>query len=307
MRHVTAPRFKASFLSPRHWLAWVGTGVIWLIGRLPFPLWRALGRGLGRLTLLVRNQRRRVAERNIALCFPELDAAQQRALLDEYMRDIGMMLIEFCVGWMASDSAIRRIPVQVEGLEHIEAARARGQGILLVDGHFSHLELCGRMLAQRVGVAAMYRRMDSPVLDWVVLRARLHYIEAMIEREDLRDTVRLLREGGTLWYAPDQDMRGKQRIFAPFFGVPAATIPATHHLARLSGACVIPFFHRRLDDGSYALRVEAPLEGVPSDDVQADTTAVNAAIERMVREAPAQYLWLHKRFKTRPQGEPPVY
>ncbi|HEX6834788.1 MAG TPA: lipid A biosynthesis lauroyl acyltransferase, partial [Rudaea sp.] len=111
-----------------------------------------------------------------------------------------------------------------------------------------------------------------------------------------------------LWYAPDQDMRGKDSVFVPFFGILAATITATHHLARLSGAAVIPFFHRRNADGrSYTLRLEAPLSGFPGPDVSEDTARINALVERMVREAPEQYLWIHKRFKTRPPGTPAVY
>jgi KDO2-lipid IV(A) lauroyltransferase len=153
----------------------------------------------------------------------------------------------------------------------------------------------------------MYRRMDSDVFEYMVLRARLAYADAMFDKDQLRATVKYLKHGGTVWYAPDQDMRGKDCVFAPFFGIPASTITATHHLARLSGAAVIPFFHRRTPAGGYALRLEAPLADFPGDDVVADTTRVNAAIERMVREAPAQYLWAHKRFKTRPPGLPPVY
>jgi len=130
----------------------------------------------------------------------------------------------------------------------------------------------------------------------------------MFEKDDIRGTVKYLRGGGTLWYAPDQDMRSKDTVFAPFFNVPAATITATHHLARMSGALVIPFFHRRLPDGEgYALRLGAPLDGFPGTDVETDTARVNACIEQMVREAPEQYLWVHKRFKTRPPGAPAIY
>jgi len=180
--------------------------------------------------------------------------------------------------------------------------------VLLVGGHFSHLELCARLVSQRIRIAGMYRVMDSPVFEWIVLRARLHYAAAMFEKDDIRGTVKYLRGGGTLWYAPDQDMRSKEVVFAPFFGVAAATITATHHLARMSGAVVIPFFHRRLPHGDgYALRLEAPLENFPGPDVLADTARVNACIEQMVRAAPEQYLWVHKRFKTRPAGEPEIY
>jgi KDO2-lipid IV(A) lauroyltransferase len=208
---------------------------------------------------------------------------------------------------MCSDKALSRIPCAIEGLHHLEACRAQNRGVLLVGAHFSHLELCARLVSQRICIAGMYRKMDNDVFEWAILRARLRYAETMFAKEELRATVKYLKQGGTLWYAPDQDMRGKDSVFVPFFGIAASTITATHHLARLSGAIVIPFFHKRLDDGGYAIRLEAPLENFPTDDVTADTALLNVAIERMVREAAAQYLWIHKRFKTRPPGEPPVY
>jgi KDO2-lipid IV(A) lauroyltransferase len=308
MPGMPRPPFRRSLLSPRHWPAWIGVGVIRLIARLPHPMLMRLGRWLGGIAMRIDSARRPVAEANIALCFPELDARQQAELVDAHLRDIGLMLVEFALGWMGSDEAIARLPFTIEGLEHLERARAEGRGVLLVGGHFSHLELCARLVSQRIRIAGMYRRMDSAVFEWAVLRARLHYAEAMFEKDDIRGTVKYLRNGGTLWYAPDQDMRSKDNVFVPFFGVPAATITATHHLARMGNAVVIPFFHRRLPgDGGYALRLGAPLEGVPSADVVEDTARVNTCIEQMVREAPEQYLWVHKRFKTRPPGLPPVY
>ncbi|MFK2878502.1 LpxL/LpxP family Kdo(2)-lipid IV(A) lauroyl/palmitoleoyl acyltransferase [Rhodanobacter hydrolyticus] len=302
------PDFHRSLLAPRHWPAWLGIGVIKLVALLPYRARMALGRALGKLIEIVPNARRPVATTNIALCFPELDAVAQATLVDAHLRDLGLMLMEFASGWLGSDRAIERIPVTIEGIEHLEAARAQGRGVLLVGGHFSHLELCARLVSQRTRISGMYRKMDSAVFEWVVLRARLGYADAMFDKDDIRGTVKYLRNGGTLWYAPDQDMRSKDNAFVPFFGVPAATITATHHLARLSGAAVIPFFHRRLPDGSgYVLRLAAPLDDFPGTDAEADTARVNACIEQMVREAPEQYLWVHKRFKTRPPGMPPVY
>jgi KDO2-lipid IV(A) lauroyltransferase len=302
------PSFDRTLLWPRHWPAWLGVGVIWLVARLPYRALMATGRAIGGLALHLNPERRHIAATNIALCFPELDKRQQRALVVANLRDIGMMLMEFALGWMGSDRAVARVPVQVEGLEHLQAARAQGRGVLLVGGHFSHLELCARLVSQRMLIAGMYRRMDSQAFEWTVLRSRLDYADAMFDKDDLRGTVKYLRNGGTLWYAPDQDMRSKDNVFVPFFGVPAATITATHHLARMSGAMVVPFFHRRLPDGAgYAMRLGAPLEDFPSADATADTARINAAIEQMVREAPEQYLWVHKRFKTRPPGESPIY
>jgi Kdo2-lipid IVA lauroyltransferase/acyltransferase len=302
------PRFDRRLLWPRHWPAWIGVGVIWLVARLPYRALMATGRMIGNLALILNRERRGIAATNIALCFPELGPAEQRELVKANLRDIGMMLMEFALGWMGSDHAIARIPVRFEGLEHLEAAHAQGRGVLLVGGHFSHLELCARLVSQRIRIAGMYRRMDNPVFEWTVLRARLGYARAMFDKDDIRGTVKYLRGGGTLWYAPDQDMRSKDNAFVPFFGVTAATITATHHLARMSRSVVIPFFHRRLPDNQgYALRLGAPLEGMPSEDAETDTARVNLSIEQMVREAPEQYLWVHKRFKTRPEGSPPIY
>jgi KDO2-lipid IV(A) lauroyltransferase len=307
MPGMRRPAFPLHLLAPRHWPAWLGAGAVWVIGQLPYRALLRLGSGIGALIARLPSRRRRIARINIDWCFAELPAAERAALLDANLRDLGRMLVEFAMGWMGSDRHVARIPAHIEGLQHLEAARAQGRGVLLVGGHFSHLELCARLISSRIGIAGMYRRMDSPVFEWLVLRARLHYADAMFDKDDIRGTVKYLRAGGTLWYAPDQDMRSKDTVFAPFFGIPAATITATHHLARMSGALVIPFFHQRLPAGGYALRLGAPLEDFPSPGVLADTTRVNACIEAMVRAAPAQYLWVHKRFKTRPGGGPDPY
>ena len=296
-----------SLVSPRHWPSWIGLGVVQLIARLPYRALIALGRGLGVLTARLPGARRRVAQRNLALCFPDMPDAERTRLLHRNLADLGLMLVEFAFAWFGSDRAIARVPCRIEGLEHLERCRAQGRGVLLVGAHFSHLELCARLVSQRIRIAGMYRVMDDPVFERAVLRARLGYAEAMFTKDELRASVKYLRRGGTLWYAPDQDMRGKDTVFAPFFGVNASTLTATHHLARLSGAAVIPFFHKRESHGGYAIRLEAPLADFPSADVTADTARVNACIERMVHEAPAQYLWVHKRFKTRPPGEPSPY
>jgi KDO2-lipid IV(A) lauroyltransferase len=297
----------ASLFSPRHWPSWIGLGIVRLIAKLPYRALIALGRGLGVLTARLPGARRRVAQRNLAVCFPDMPDTERMWLLQRNLADLGLMLVEFAFAWFGSDRAIARVPCRIEGLEHLERSRAQGRGVLLVGAHFSHLELCARLVSQRIRIAGMYRVMDDPVFERAVLRARLGYAEAMFTKDELRASVKYLKRGGTLWYAPDQDMRGKDTVFAPFFGVAASTLTATHHLARLSGAAVIPFFHKREPHGGYAIRLEAPLEDFPSANVTADTARVNERIERMVREAPEQYLWVHKRFKTRPLGEAPLY
>ncbi len=276
--------------------------VMVLAGRLPWLLQRALGRGVGWVAFHCAGTRRRAAEVNLRLCFPEQDEPWRARLLRDSFDALGVGLFEFARAWWGSIDAIRP-RVRIEGLEHLQALQAEGRGVLLVSGHFMTLEMCGRLLCDYVPLAGMYRRHRNPVFEWAVKRGRLRYATAMFANEDLRATVKHLKKGGLLWYAPDQDMRGKDTVFVPFFGHPASTITATHQLSRLTGCAVVPYFHRR-EGGNYILRVGAPLPGIPSQDMIADTAQVNAAIEDMVREAPDQYLWIHRRFKRQPDGGP---
>jgi len=275
------------------------------MARLPWPWQRRIGRALGWMLAWLAGPRRRVAKRNIALCFPQMSAAQQAELLRESFADLGIGLFEFSRAWFGDVDTLA-VDVQIEGLQHLQALQAAKRGVLLVSGHFTTLEVCGRLLTRHVPVAGMYRAHAEPAFEAAVLAGRLKYACAMFKREELRGAIRHLKQGGVLWYAPDQDMRGKEAVFVPFFDIPASTITATHQLARLSGAAVVPFFHRR-EGGRYVLRIGAPLENFPSTDVVADTAAVSREIETMVREAPSQYLWIHKRFKTRPEGQARVY
>ena len=275
------------------------------LARLPWPVQRRLGAIVGWLALRLSRSRREAARSNLALCLPELDAVQRERLLRDNFRDVGIGLFEFARAWWG-DAEPMRGTATIEGLDILQQLQAEGRGVLLVSGHFMTLEMCGRLLCDHVPLAGMYRRHRSPVMEWAVLRGRLRYASAMFANSDTRGALRHLKRGGLLWYAPDQDMRGKDTVFAPFFGIPAATITATHQFARLTGCAVVPFFHRREGD-RYVLRIAEPLAPFPTDDAVADSTAVNAAIEAMVREAPTQYLWLHRRFKRQPEGVPPRY
>ncbi|MCF7223261.1 LpxL/LpxP family Kdo(2)-lipid IV(A) lauroyl/palmitoleoyl acyltransferase [Marilutibacter chinensis] len=287
-------------VGPRHWPMWLGLAAMVLAARLPWPLQRALGRGLGALAFRLAGSRRRAAATNLALCFPQMPEDERAVLLRDGFRDLGIGFLEFVRAWWGDATAMRRT-VRIEGVERVEAIRAQGRGVLLVSGHFMTLEMCGRLMCDRLPLAGMYRRHRSPVFEWAVRRGRQRYAVAMFANEEVRPAIRHLKQGGILWYAPDQDMRGKDTVFAPFFGVPAATITATHQFARLSGCAVVPFFHRR-EGADYVLRLGEPLADFPSKDATADTARVNAAIEAMVREAPSQYLWIHRRFKRRPEG-----
>lgn len=292
-------------LSPRTWPGWIGVAVGWLLAFVPWPLQRALGGVLGALLFLLLPSRRRAAARNLELCFPELDAHARALLLKAHFAALGVGVFEFTRAWWGSIAPMRR-SIRIDGLEHLAAVAAEGRGALLVSGHFMNLEICGRLLCDHVPLAGIYREHSGAAMEWAIKRGRLRYASAMFRQDELRPALRHLKRGGFLWYAPDQDMLGKDTVFAPFFGIAASTITATHHLARSSGCAVLPFFHHR-DGDRYVLRVGAPLTAFPSDDIAADCARVNAQIEAMVRAAPAQYLWIHRRFKRRPPDQPPVY
>ncbi|MEA9911770.1 LpxL/LpxP family Kdo(2)-lipid IV(A) lauroyl/palmitoleoyl acyltransferase [Xanthomonas campestris pv. raphani] len=296
---------RPSLRNPKHWPMYLGLAVMVLAGRLPWLLQRALGRGVGWVAMRLAGTRRRAAEVNLKLCFPEQDDAWRARLLRDSFDALGVGLFEFARAWWGSIATIRP-RVKIEGLEHLQRLQEQKRGVLLVSGHFMTLEMCGRLLCDHVPLAGMYRKHRNPVFEWAVKRGRLRYATHMFANEDLRATIKHLKRGGFLWYAPDQDMRGKDTVFVPFFGHPASTITATHQLARLTGCAVVPYFHRR-EGGSYVLKIAPPLADIPSDDVIADTTQVNAAIEDMVREAPDQYLWIHRRFKRQPGGRSDFY
>ncbi|HEY4556129.1 MAG TPA: LpxL/LpxP family Kdo(2)-lipid IV(A) lauroyl/palmitoleoyl acyltransferase [Lysobacter sp.] len=305
---MTSPGPTSAGERPRgakHWPMLAGIALLEGAARLPWGLQRLLGRMLGGVAYALASSRRHAARVNLRLCLPELDEGARTRLLRESFRDFGIGLFEFARAWWGDVAPMRR-DVVIEGLEHLQALQAQGRGVLMISGHFMTLEMCGRLLCDHVPLAGMYRRYRNPVMEWAVKRGRLRYAAAMFANDEIRPAMRHLKQGGFLWYAPDQDMRGKETVFAPFFGVPAATITATHQFARLTGCAVVPFFHRR-EGGGYVLRIAPPLEDFPSKDAVADSARVNAAIEAMVREAPSQYLWIHRRFKRRPDGAAPPY
>lgn len=291
---------KPSLPPVRMLSTWLGLAILRGAGRIGWPLQKTLGALVGGLAYHLMGSRRRAARTNVDLCFPELDPEARARLVRESFRDLGIGLFEFARAWWGDVARFRRT-VSIEGLGELQALKAQGRGVLLVSGHFMTLEMCGRLLCDHVALAGMYRPYRNPLMEQAVMEGRLRYATRMFANDETRAAIRHLKQGGCLWYAPDQDMRGKDTVFVPFFGVPAATITATHQFARISGCAVVPFFHRREGD-RYILRLGAPLQDFPTADASADTARVNAAIEAMVREAPTQYLWIHRRFKRQPDG-----
>ena len=252
-------------------------------------------------------RRRRIAARNLALCFPDLGRRAQRRLLRATMRDTVAGALETLRAWFAPAEALRGL-CEVDGLEHLRAALAEGRGVLLVTGHMPHFELSGRLLGEALGrkVALHARRHNDPCLDQWIDDARRGAFSRTIAKKDKAALLAALREGEAVLYLGDQDF-SYHHVFVPFFGVPAATVTALPELMEASGAPALPLWMQRHADGRYSLRIEPAWPGWPTGDARADAARYMAELEAVVRRAPSQYLWVHRRFKTRPPGEPGFY
>ncbi|HEY9199517.1 MAG TPA: LpxL/LpxP family Kdo(2)-lipid IV(A) lauroyl/palmitoleoyl acyltransferase [Gammaproteobacteria bacterium] len=297
----------SSLWSPRYWPIHIGMALGWLAAQLPFRVQMTLGRTLGSFAYLLMRGRRRVARTNLGLCFPELDTDARRRLLREHFRSLGLGVIETAMSWWAPAARLRGL-AHIEGLENLHTALAVGRGVILLSAHFTTLEIGGRLLSLHAPFHVLYRRHKNAAFEAVMQRARARHFEKAIPRDDMRGMLRSLKANMPVWYAPDQNYGAEHSIFVSFFGIPASTITATTRLARISGARVVPFFQERLPGAAgYRLKLYPALENFPTDDEAVDTQRINDLIEAEIRRIPAQYLWAHRRFKTRPPGAAPVY
>lgn len=303
------PHFRAYFLHPRFWLLWLGLGLLWLIVQLPYRVLLVLGRGLGALMYRLAGARRKIAARNLELCFPQMPAAERKALLKENFASTGIAFFEMAMSWWWPKARLARL-AHIEGLEHLQHAQAQAQGVILMAIHFTTLEIGAALLGQVHTIDGMYREHKNPLFDYIQRRGReRHNLDATaIEREDVRAMLKVLRAGRAIWYAPDQDYGRKQSIFVPLFDISAATVTATTKFARLGRAQVLPFTQQRLANGhGYQLTIHPPLAGFPAASEEADALLINQWVEQAITACPEQYLWSHRRFKTRPPGEAAVY
>lgn len=301
-------RSLVTFLAPKYWGIWCVFGIMRASAGLPYGAQIHLGRMLGKAMYAVMGQRRRVADRNIELCFPELDTVGRTQLVKAHFQSLGLSLMEMALGWWASDRKISRL-MTVEGVEYLEAALAKGKGAILVTAHFTSVEASGRAFAKVAPpFMAMYRTNRNPFLDEILRRGRLKSAAGVIAKDDVKSMLRALKANTPVLYAPDQRYGRKLSALVPFFSVPAMTNVATSQLARLSGAPVLPYLPLRLPDNKgYLLSILPPIDGFPSGDAVADTQRYHAIVEAHIRKDPAQYYWVHRRFGRRPDPLPDPY
>ncbi|ROP62850.1 KDO2-lipid IV(A) palmitoleoyltransferase [Enterobacter sp. BIGb0383] len=300
-------KFLRAFLHPRYWVTWFGLGLLWLLVQLPYPAIRKLGTTAGRLSRRFLQRRESIARRNLELCFPDMSDEARERLIAENFESLGMALLETGIAWFWPDKRVRKF-FDVEGFEHFAEAKALNRGVMAIGVHFMSLELGGRVMGLCQPMMATYRRHNNPLMEWVQTRSRMRSNKAMIERRNLRGMVSALKKGEAVWFAPDQDYGRKGSTFAPMFAVEeAATTNGTYVLSRLSRSVMLTVtLVRKADKSGYNLFISPVLEGYP-DDEQAAAAYMNKVIEKEILRAPEQYLWVHRRFKTRPEGQPSLY
>lgn len=301
--------FEKRLLAPSHWPTWLLLAGAGLLAKLPLTEQRRIGQGLGKLMQLLLKRRKHIAATNLRICFPELDETAHQQLLTDHFRSLGMIVPELALCWFGSERVLRKMG-RLDGIEHLQAGLSRGKGVILYGAHYTTLEISGSFLAlfSPAPIQVTYRPHENALFDKFVRLKRESRFENVIARDDIRSMVRGLKQNKVVWIATDQNFGHKSSVFAPFFNVPAATNTAVARLANLTGAAVIPFSSLRLDpELRYVLTLSSPLENFPSGDMLLDAARLNAVIEERVRLCPAQYLWVHRRFKDRPPGQPNIY
>jgi KDO2-lipid IV(A) lauroyltransferase len=287
----------------------LAAAVFWLLHFLPLPALATAGSAFGCLLGLLGRRRRNVVEINLELCFPGLSAAERKKLVQDHFRVLGRSILERGVLWWGSRERLERM-IRIEGAEKLRAQLDAGRPVILLAPHFVGLDAGGVAVAMRFNSLSLYAEQADPVFDRLLLEGRRRFgDQLLLTRQDgIRATVKAMKSGRPFYYLPDLNARRREAVFVPFFGVPAATTDGLSRLARVAGAAVLTCVTRVLPGGrGYLTEIGDAWENFPTADTQADTARMNTWIETAVRAMPEQYYWVHRRFKTRPEGEAKPY
>lgn len=301
--------FQRSLLHPKLWPTWLGMGLWWVgVQCLPVGAQFWLGNCLGDFLLKHNVSRARIARKNIDLCFPELSPVERADLVRETLRATGIGVFESGSAWFWPNWRLRKY-FKIRGLEHLNEARAKGRGVLFMGIHFTPIEIGAAFVNSVTSIDGFYRPHTNAVYEYIQAVGRIWRNSAsqVIPNGDVRGIVKALRQGRVVNYAPDQDYGRRRSVFAPFFGVAAATVKAPSQLAKAGNAEVIPWVTRRVSGNRYEVEIYPPITERLGFGDEVDAATINAFVEARVREHPEQYLWVHRRFKTRPEGAPPIY
>nr|WP_086939731.1 LpxL/LpxP family Kdo(2)-lipid IV(A) lauroyl/palmitoleoyl acyltransferase [Thaumasiovibrio occultus] len=302
-----APRFHVGLLHPRYWLVWIGVGLMYLVSWLPYSVLFVIGKLLGRIMMKIMHKRLFVIRKNLELCFPELSGAEREKIVKENIDNTGLAMVESCIAWFWPRWRLRRL-VKVEGMDKLIELNDKGQGVLMLGYHNLNLEICAKAIGEFGHGWGVYRPNNNPAFDYVQYRGRLKGNAGLIHKRNIGGMIAAIKKGDTLWYMPDHDYGLRRSVFVPYFAVEdACTTTGTSLLVDASDAVVAGFtFSRDTDNRGYTAKVFI-VEDFPRNDPEAAAAKANEVIANSVRQAPGEYMWLHRRFKNRPEGQPSLY
>ena len=296
---------NTNFIHPKYFPTWILIFLMRVGVFIPFRLQVFFGKIIGKLIYPFMTELRKTAYSNISNCFPEKKQPQVTLLVKQHFEAIGISLFETANAYYASDKKIKKM-LTINNEQHFTDAQKKEGGIILLCSHFMPLMLGSRALLIKHTIANIYRPQNNQLFDQVMVRGYLKNGAVMIKSTDTRSIIKAINNSLPIWYAPDQDLGKKNSIFAPLFGIQTATASATSRLAKNNNTRVIPYSFLRTKHG-YEMSFDKPLKNYPSGDAIKDASNTNQILEKQILKNPEQYLWVHRRFKTRPDGEENFY
>ncbi|WP_198263665.1 LpxL/LpxP family Kdo(2)-lipid IV(A) lauroyl/palmitoleoyl acyltransferase [sulfur-oxidizing endosymbiont of Gigantopelta aegis] len=295
------------FLAPKFWPSWLGLAAMRILPLLPYRLQLLIGKFIGHLFYRIAKYRREIVQINIALCFPELSTEQQAKLVVDHFHSLGISIAETTMSWWGNEKKLRKL-VTFKGFEYVDNALQAGTGAIMLGAHYTTMEISGRLIALDHDLAVSYQKLRNPLFNAVTYNARKRMLHRVFARDEIRASFRYIKQNHLMWIAADQDVGIENSVFVPFMGHIAATQTVPSRMAKITKAPIIPYISRRLDNArGYEIEFFPPVENFPSESLEADALCTNLLIEEQIRKAPEQYLWVHRRFKTRPEGMAKLY
>jgi len=294
-------------IQPTYWPLWLAMPILKGIMLLPYRLQLAIGRSIGRFLQKILKKQRKIALAHFMHCFPHLSEQQRQQLLKKNFESTGQGLIELAMSGYMSDRRFKKL-FTIEGIEHLEAAKKLNHGIIFVSNHSHILPIMGRILAGVTPFRAVMRPQRNRLFNDRFNYHCAKYGVDLIHRHGVHTMAECLETGNSMLYLPDQDYGARHSVFAPFFGVAAASTTALPRLAKLTNAIVMPVFcYRKPNNQGYVLKIAPVLPNYPDDDIMTAVRRINAVMENAIAVQPEDYLWIYKRFRTRPEGEESIY
>jgi len=295
-----------NYLSPRYWPTWFALGLMRVVSKMPLPAIVFTGSLLGSLIYYAMPKRRRIGEINIGFAFPDYSEKQIKALNKTAIKNIGVAAFELALSWWENKKIMGWC--EIDGLENLKQAQEQGRGVIILTAHFTCLEIGGPVLNHHVPFQVMYKRAHNKLFDAFMKYHRGRLYKAVVDHHKPITLIKGLKKGYAAWYAPDQDFGGKDSVFVPFFGVNATALTAPARFSKITGSPVVPYYIQRKSGGKgYKLTILPALKDFPKNEAEEDAKVINQTLENMIMQNPQQYLWVHKRYKNRPEGEPAIY